>query len=235
MENLGFTGHRTEPFEFLIPMVYIPPCSAISQVMPMHICLTIHGSDAIREGHRVSNCSATVQWLVNGVCYKLETVQLKWHSKFLVLFLRWFMHVVRIVNGMTRSARKLLWTDGSLYTSTGVSSKLEFVVAWCKTNMLLFRPLLLKSYIIMSTHYRVHNLRGSKGENGKLFVIEFCHKVCRYAEELSHQTLLWWKNLELGSNVMFVIDGSPMAPDRIYPRLLCFPKCYTGRSKIFPS
>jgi len=39
------------------------------------------------------------------------------------------MHMVRIVNGMTRSACKLLGTGGSLYTYTGVSSKLEFIVA----------------------------------------------------------------------------------------------------------
>jgi hypothetical protein len=45
-----------------------------------------------------------------------------------------------------------------------VSSKLEFVVPWCKTSMLLFRLLLLKSYIMMSTHYKVHNLRGGKGD-----------------------------------------------------------------------
>jgi hypothetical protein len=97
--------------------------------MPVHICLTIHGFDAIREGHRVSDCSASsVQSLVTGVCYKLEAVHLKQDRKFLVLFLQWFMHVVRIVNGMTKSAYKLLGTDGSLYTYTGVSSKLEFVV-----------------------------------------------------------------------------------------------------------
>jgi len=60
MENLHFTGHRIEPFESLIPMVYIPSCSVINQVIPLHICLTIHGSDANREGHRASDCSATL-------------------------------------------------------------------------------------------------------------------------------------------------------------------------------
>jgi len=54
-------------------------------------------------------------------------------------------------------------------------------------------------------------------DNGKLSVIEFCQKVRSFLEEPSpHHTLLWWKNLELGSNVTFTIDGRPMAPDRIY-------------------
>ena len=38
------------------------------------------------------------------------------------------MHVVRTVNGMTRSARKLLGTDGSLYTYTGPLGPLLFLL-----------------------------------------------------------------------------------------------------------
>ena len=49
-------------------------------------------------------------------------------QQILVLFLRWFMHVVRTVNGMTRSARKLLGTDGSLYTYTGPLGPLLFLL-----------------------------------------------------------------------------------------------------------
>jgi hypothetical protein len=67
------------------------------------------------------------------------------------------MYVVRTVNGMTRNADKLLWTDGSLLTNTGLSSNPVFVVARRKNQHAFLQTSFAK--VLHNDEYKpVHNL-----------------------------------------------------------------------------
>jgi hypothetical protein len=75
----------------------------------------------------------------------------------------------------------------------------------------------------MCSHYRVYNLGGSKGDVWRMVSYLKLSFVKKYTVSYrNHHHIihcLWWKNVELGSNVIFAIDGRPMAPDLEYSTL----------------